>query len=323
MTQPPSRVSQLIDRLADIDGVELVADAPLVRATTLRIGGHAELLASVSTESALIEVVARLVGSQVPLHLLGLGSNLLVPDEGLAGLVVRLVDDFKDYQVTGERVTVGAAMPLALLANRLTKQGLLGLEALSGFPSSVGGAVFMNAGCYGTEIKDVLISTRVLRLDGRVEELRVADLEPGYRCTNLHGTGAMVMSARFQLERGDGEAALAHIKELNAKRWASLPSGKPTAGSIFRNPEGDYAGRLIEACGLKGHRIGGAALSEKHANVIVNLGEAKAEDVFGLMAEAYRRVKGQFGIELHPEVVLAGSLSERWWREVVVRSESA
>jgi UDP-N-acetylmuramate dehydrogenase len=143
-------------------------------------------------------------------------------------------------------------------ARRAAKAGLGGLEALSGFPSTVGGAVFMNAGCYGTEIKDVLVSARVVTRDGQRQRISISELEPSYRKTNLGRSRAIVTRAHFALTPGDPKTLLARIDELNAKRWASLPSGQPNAGSIFKNPPGDYAGRLIEACGLKGARRGGA-----------------------------------------------------------------
>jgi UDP-N-acetylmuramate dehydrogenase len=209
-------------------------------------------------------------------------------------------------------VRAGGAVPLPRLARSTAQRGFLGLEAFSGFPSSVGGAVVMNAGCYGVEIKDVLISTTVLDRDGSRRRYRTAELAPSYRRTALQGAGVVVASATFQLRPGDASAAIARIEELNRKRWASLPSGLPNAGSIFRNPEGDHAGRLIEAAGLKGRRSGGAQISPKHANVIVNVRDARADDVLALMMLARTAVREAFGIELVPEIVLEGSLRERW-----------
>jgi UDP-N-acetylmuramate dehydrogenase len=188
----------------------------------------------------------------------------------------------------------------------------VGLEALTGFPSTVGGGVYMNAGCYGTEIKDLLVAATVVDRAGAVRRLSTAELRAGYRSTALQDTGTVVTRAVLRLRRGDPAQALARIEELNAKRRASLPSGHPNAGSIFKNPPGDYAGRLIEACGLKGKTAGGAQVSPHHANVIVNLGAARADDVLALMAEARREVARRFGVALEPEVVLLGSLRRRW-----------
>jgi UDP-N-acetylmuramate dehydrogenase len=302
--------------LAAIPGLRARAGVELARYTTFRIGGPARLLAEVSSQRALSAVlrVARVAGISV--QPLGLGSNVLIPDLGLECVVVRLVGGLRGQRIHGSMVWAGAGLPLGQLARRTAQRGLLGLEALSGFPSTVGGAVFMNAGCYGTEIKDVLVAATVLDADGRRRRMSVVELEPGYRSTILQRTGGFIASALFRLRPGDGVAALARIDELNAKRWASLPSGVPNAGSIFKNPPGDFAGRLIEACGLKGRRIGGAEISEKHANVIVNRGGASANDVLDLMIEAYRAVRAQYGVALAPEIVLTGSLRRRW-NEVV------
>jgi len=248
----------------------------------------------------------------VALEVLGLGSNVLVPDEGLGGVILRLAGDLKRVRIRGRRVSAGGGAALAQVARKAAKAGLAGLEALSGFPSTVGGGVFMNAGCYGTEIRDVLVSARVVERSGARRRMATAELEPRYRSTNLEQSRAIVVRALFELLPGDWRALVARIDELNAKRRAALPSGQPNAGSIFKNPPGDYAGRLIEAVGLKGERRGGAAISERHANVIVNLGGARAEDVLALMAEAHRRVAARFGVELEPEVVLLGGLASRW-----------
>ena len=197
------------------------------------------------------------------------------------------------------------------MARRAAKAGLAGLEALAGFPSTVGGAVHMNAGSYGAEIQDVLVSARVVELDGTRRRLPTAALEPAYRSTILKRTGAIVTRALFELAPGDAQQLVARIDELNAKRWASLPSGVPNAGSIFKNPPGDFAGRLLEACGLKGASEGGARVSDKHANVIVNAGGATAADVLALMARMRSAVAARFGIPLEPEIVLLGGLRRR------------
>jgi UDP-N-acetylmuramate dehydrogenase len=170
----------------------------------------------------------------------------------------------------------------------------------------------MNAGCYGTEIRDVLGWASLVDPDGGRRTVGAEELEPGYRRTNLQGTATIVTAACFDLRAGDAVAAVARIDELNRKRWASLPSGVANAGSIFKNPPGDHAGRLIEACGLKGAVHGGAEISPKHANVIVNRGGARAADVLRLMHDARHAVRRQFGIELVPEVILAGSLARGW-----------
>jgi len=310
--EPRRAAREIAPALEAITGITVRWDAPLASLTTLRIGGPAEALATVVTQRALVAVLRLARAEGVPLRLLGLGSNVLYPDQGVDGVVLRLGGVFTRTRLVQDRLRAGGAVPLPRLARSTAARGLLGLEAFSGFPSSVGGAVVMNAGCYGVEIKDVLVSATGVDRDGRRRRYRVADLEPSYRRTVLQGSGVVVASATFQLRTGDAPEALARIDELNRKRWASLPSGLPNAGSIFRNPAGDYAGRLIEAVGLKGRRSGDAQISPKHANVIVNLGGARADDVLELMIFARRTVLDATGVALEPEIVLEGSLRERW-----------
>lgn len=319
MSVPVGGVAGLVEELAGTPGLELVRDEPLAGHTTLRIGGPAEVWARVGTDEALATLVRAVRRQRTPFVVLGLGSNVLMPDEGLAGVVARLEGDLTAVRVEGTRVEVGAAVPLAQLARRMAAEGLVGLEALSGFPSTVGGAVVMNAGCYGTEIVDVLESCVVVTAEGDVRLLAVADLEASYRATALQGSGSIVTRATLRLTTGDAAAALERMEELNRRRRASLPSGLPNAGSIFKNPPGDYAGRLIEACGLKGRIEGRAQISPRHANVIVNLGGATAADVLGLMMTAREAVARRFGVRLEPEVVLAGSLGVRWRQGAAAR----
>lgn len=305
-------VSALAARLASVRGLTLKPAEPLARHTTFKIGGPAELLVEVGTERALSGLLAAVREAGAPFHLLGLGSNVLFPDAGLPGVVARLGKGFKRVRFGKASVMAGGALALPTLARQTARRGLSGLEALCGFPSTVGGAVWMNAGCYGTEIKDVLVWAWLVEGDGTRRRIGVEELDAGYRSTALQGTGAIVTRASFRLKPADAAAATARIEELNAKRWASLPYGVGNAGSIFKNPPGDYAGRLIEACGLKGKERGAAAISPKHANVIVNLGGAKADDVLALMLEARAAVRERFGVELKPEVILAGEPGERW-----------
>ena len=278
----------------------------------MKIGGPAEMFVEVATDRALVELLRIVHEEEAPLQLLGLGSNVLVPDEGIDGVVVRLTGGFRNVRVHGDQVTAGAAVPMGQLARRTASLGLSGLEALSGFPSTVGGAVFMNAGSYGSEICDLLLRATVLGTNGQRRKVSSGELEPAYRATNLSGSGEIVVRATLQLEPGDPQTSLGRIDELNRRRWKALPSGLPNAGSIFRNPEGDFAGRLIESVSLKGEQLGGARISEKHANVIVNAGGASATDVLDLMLLAYRKVQDEFSIRLEPEVILAGVLRKRW-----------
>ncbi len=305
----------LLSRLRAIPGLELRPGEPLNRYTTFRIGGPAELLARVRSERALRRLLETLSAAGAPCQVLGLGSNVLIPDEGLPGVILQLAGGFRRVRIEGTAAEAGGAVALGRLAKLTAEAGLAGLEALSGFPSTVGGAVYMNAGCYGTEIRDVLDWATVVERDGRRRRLTTGDLRPAYRRTALEGTGAIVTRARFALAAGDPAALLARIEELNRRRWGSLPTGRPNAGSIFRNPEGDYAGRLVERCGLRGLGRGGARISPKHGNVIVNESAATAADVLELMLAARQAVLARFGVELEPELVLTGSLARRWRHE--------
>jgi len=295
-----------------VPGLTARSAQPLARLTTLRIGGPAELLVEAASARAVGAAVRACRETGTPLLVVGLGSNVLVPDEGLDGVVLRLTGDLRRARVRGSRISAGGGIPLAQVARRAARAGLAGLEALSGFPSTVGGAVRMNAGAYGTEMRDVLRSVLVIDRDGERRRLAVEELGAGYRRTRLCESGEIVVRALFELAPGDPRELLARIEELNAKRWKALPSGVPNAGSIFRNPAGDFAGRLIEACGMKGRRQGGAAISERHANVIVNEGGATARDVLALMRAARDEVATRFGVELEPEVVLVGRLRVEW-----------
>jgi len=313
--------SELANRLQAIHGVRALVDEPLARHTTFRIGGPADLFLEIGGIRSLRRVVALLNQQQVQIHLLGLGSNLLVPDAGLDGAVLRLTGHLTHYRIWDSKVTAGAGLSLAQLARFTAERGLVGMEALTGFPSTVGGAVWMNAGCYGTEIRDVFVAATVVDRTGGKRRIGLEELGPSYRATRLQGTGAIVAAATFQLRKGNAAAAMARVAELNAKRRATSPPGR-TAGSIFKNPPGDYAGRLVEACGLKGRAVGGARISRQHANVIVNEAGARAADVLALMQLAYGEVRARFGVRLQPEVVLAGSLA-RDWRQIEESSQSS
>jgi UDP-N-acetylmuramate dehydrogenase len=304
--------SSLLEALADQPGLVLTEREELSRRTTFRIGGSAEIFAEVASEEALSALLAEVDLLDAPFFFLGLGSNVLVPDEGLPGVVAQLGGGFGRIDFDGVNVRAGGAASLSKLARAATSRGLLGLEALAGFPSTVGGAVRMNAGSYGSEICDVLTTVRVVDRRGQAATLAVEDLGAGYRTTRLQEVGQIVVEARFRLRRGDADAASARIAELNRKRWQSLPSGSAHAGSVFRNPVSSSAGKLIDECGLKGISVGGAQISPKHGNVIVNTGSGRAADVLELMVRAYEAVASEFNVLLEPEVVLAGSLQQEW-----------
>jgi UDP-N-acetylmuramate dehydrogenase len=290
--------------LAERDGAVL-PDEPLARHTTLRIGGPARRYCRVRTEEGLSQVLAAAREAGEPLALLGMGSNVLAADEGFPGWVVRLEGDFLELAVEGERLVAGGGAALGGACAAAARAGLSGLESISGIPSSMGGAVRINAGAYGGEIFQVLESVRLVARDGSRRVAAAAEIPHGYRWTKLCETGEIVAQVTLRLAPASREVIEENTRVVRERRRGALP-GEPNAGSIFKNPPGDYAGRLIEACGLKGERRGGAEISTRHANVIVNLGGARAADVLALMELMRDSVRDRFGVTLAPEVEFLG-----------------
>lgn len=293
------------------DEGSILENEPLARHTTWWIGGPARWFARVRSEAGLSRVLAEASRSGVPVALLGMGSNILVADAGFPGYVLRLEGEFLkidvdvDGQVEGARVTAGGGAALGGLCAAAARAGLSGIEAISGIPSSIGGAVRINAGAYGGEIFDVLESVRLVGRDGSRREVPAAAIAHGYRWSQLIETREIVAAAVLRLTPASREEIAAKTRTVAERRRGALPS-EPNAGSVFKNPEGDYAGRLIEACGLKGERSGDALVSPRHANVIVNTGAARAEDVLVLMRRMRDAVREKFGVTLMPEVEMLG-----------------
>lgn len=290
--------------LAPEDG-DILADEPLARHTTWRIGGPAKAYCRIKTEHGLSSVLGAASASGQPLALLGMGSNVLAADEGFPGWVVRLEGSFLSVSIEGTKLTAGGGAALGGVCAAAARAGLSGLEAISGIPSSMGGAVRINAGAYGGEIFDVLESVRLVSRTGQARAALAAEIPHGYRFTKLIETGEIVASVVLALKPAPREEIEAKTRAVADKRRGALPS-EPNAGSVFKNPPGDYAGRLIEACGLKGARQGGAVVSERHANVVVNAGGARAVDVLSLMKRMRDAVRTKFGVTLVPEVELLG-----------------
>ncbi len=277
--------------------------------TTFRVGGPAEWLATPRSLADLQASLAWAKAQSLPVTLLGAGSNLLVSDQGLPGLVIctrylRQADFDRD---TG-RVTAAAGEPMATLAWKAAKYGCTGLEWMVGIPGTVGGAVVMNAGAHGSDTAAILVATEVLNPDGSIATLAADDLAYRYRTSVLQGDPRIVLSATFQLQPG-GDAQVikaATAADLNQRR-ATQPYHLPSCGSVFRNPRPHSAGQLIEAAGLKGFQIGQAQIAERHANFILNLGGATATDIFNLIRHAQSVIEGQHSIQLRPEVQILGT----------------
>ena len=291
--------------------VEILVAEPMKNHTTFRIGGPADALALPKTPEEVAEVVRFCHEHAQPYYVLGNGSNLLVSDEGYRGLVLQLYRNFNDIQVNGETITVQSGAMLAAVARTAYQTGLTGLEFASGIPGTIGGAVVMNAGAYGVEMKKVLKEVTVLTKEGEVLVIPAKALELGYRTSVIPKNGWIVLGAVLQLKKGDQEQILARMEELKEQRITKQPLDLPSAGSTFKRPEGYFAGKLIMDAGLRGFTVGGAQVSEKHCGFVVNRGNATAADVWELICEVKRRVKEMTGVELEPEVKLLGDFPQR------------
>ena len=274
------------------------------RHTSLRVGGPADTFVRVTSEDDLRGAIAVARQHELPTFLLGGGTNLLVADRGIRGVVIE--NAWSDATVEGDLVIAASGTPTAHVAAVAARAGLLGLEWMATVPGTVGGAVHGNAGAFGTETADVIVDAELMDLNGDSWTATRTDLGYAYRTSALQGTPIVVVRARFRATVGDRETAVRRIKDMANERAAKQPLAQPNTGSIFRNPPGDHAGRLIEAAGLKGHRLGGAMVSEKHANFIVNADGATAAQIRDLMRLCQREVKERFGIDLIPEVELVG-----------------
>lgn len=309
-----SEDSPLVHDLASLVGARLKLDEPLARYTSMKIGGPADYFIEIDTRAALAQVLIALGRHQVAICLLGNGSNMLISDRGVRGAVVRLTGEFKkiDWREVGEQVEVevGAAYAVTQLVRQAVRKGYAGLEFAEGIPGSVGGALVMNAGAYGSEFEKVVERVEAVDFAGAAVTLSRAQMTFSYRDSRLPA-GLVVTQVTLRLRREEAAQVNAKLSELVGKRKSSQPSGLPNSGSMFRNPPGDFAGRLIEAAGLKGQRVGQAQIALRHANFIVNLGGAKATEVRQLMELAQSVVRRRFNIDLIPEVKFVGEWPER------------
>ena len=300
----------------------LLQDEPMKKHTTFRIGGPADYYAE-PDKSQISKLIEMAKACDMPVTVIGNGSNLLVGDKGIRGLVIGIGKGLSEIEVTeavaqqstaqdltaqdnGHIITAGAGAILAAVAAKAAEASLSGLEFASGIPGSVGGAVVMNAGAYGGEMKDVLESVTVLTDEGKIIELGRNELELGYRTSVIAKKGYIVLGAVLKLERGDGEKIKTYMDELKEKRVTKQPLEYPSAGSTFKRPEGYFAGKLIEDAGLRGFQVGGAQVSEKHCGFVINRDHATAADIMELMRQVQIRVKENSGVDLEPEVKRLG-----------------
>lgn len=275
--------------------------------TSWHIGGEAEKLYWPLNLTDLQQFLKTLPETE-PLTWLGLGSNVLVSDEGIPGTTIITQGVLKEMELRGDTVRAEAGLSCAQVARFAAKNNLIGGEFLAGIPGTVGGALFMNAGAFGGETWDIVISVDTIDRHGVITHRSKDEFEYGYRYTKGLKENEWFVATYFQLQPGDGKTGLEKIKTLLERRAETQPTGEPSCGSTFRNPEGDYAARLIEACGLKGFRIGDMEVSPKHANFLINTGEATAHQALALVKHLQARVKEKFGVALHPEFKWLGRL---------------
>jgi UDP-N-acetylmuramate dehydrogenase len=291
-----------------LGGERIHFDCPMAQYTTFRVGGPAEAVYETDDLEGLQRVIIYLNREQIPYVVVGRGSNLLVKDEGLEGLVIILRGSLASVKrdTTDDLVLIGGGgLALSDLLVHCRSFGLGGLEFLAGIPGTVGGAIAMNAGAFGKEIGGRVREVHTLNATGDVMVRRRSDLNFSYRMLQME-TGSVIVASRLELDLESQETVAARISSYLKRRKETQPIEYPSAGSVFKNPPHDYAGRLIEQVGLKGKKIGGAMISEKHANYIVNTGSATAKDILALMSLAQEKVMGETGVRLDPEVLVAG-----------------
>lgn len=285
---------------------QLLVAEPMSKHTSFRIGGPADLLAMPQDEAELAALLAKAGEQAVPITLMGNGSNLLVRDKGIRGLVIKLGNMLSDIAVCGSNIIFGSGVSLAMASKKAAELGLSGMEFAVGIPGSIGGAVYMNAGAYDGEMANVVTKVRVMDALGNVRELGAEELDFAYRHTALQGSNLIVTAVTVELQQGDKEAILAKMADFSNRRITKQPLELPSAGSMFKRPVGYYAGTLIDQTGLKGYTVGGAQVSEKHAGFVVNVGGATAADVLQLISDVQEKVFAAHGVRLESEVLLLG-----------------
>ena len=304
---------KIVEQIKKICGSEKVFEkVKLSEYTSFKTGGPADCLVRPSSIDELKAVIEFVREKDIPYYVIGNGTNMLVSDDGFKGVIIALKDLNGDivFKDTDERdkvmVLAYAGCTLARLSSEAASKGLQGTEFASGIPGSIGGAVVMNAGAYGGEIKDILEYADVLDEAGKVVRLSNSELKFGYRRSIIQEKNYIVLSVAFVLKRGDEKAIKAEIRELNERRREKQPLEYPSAGSTFKRPEGYFAGKLIEDSGLKGYRIGDAQVSEKHCGFVVNRGKASSEDIYELIGNVIATVYEKTGVQLEPEIKLLG-----------------
>lgn len=297
----------LYQELCGILGEENVfTKEPMSRHTTFRAGGPADFFVTPEKEGQVRKTLFLLKEARVPCYIMGNGSNLLVGDRGYRGVILQICKKMNRIGIQDTVIQAQAGALLSKIAAEAQAKGLTGFEFASGIPGSLGGAVMMNAGAYGGEMKQVLTQAQVLNASGEIEDVLAEEMELGYRSSVFSRNGGVILSASIQLEPGDPPAIQSRMEELKFLRTSKQPLEYPSAGSTFKRPEGYFAGKLIQDAGLRGFQVGGAQVSEKHCGFVINKDQATAMDIRSLMEQVSEKVYAQFGVRLEPEVKLIG-----------------
>ena len=297
----------MLEKLQKLIGeAKVLANEPMASHTTFRIGGPADYFVMPETVEELRDILALCKEEGLPYFILGNGSNLLVGDKGFRGVVIQLYKNFDGLSIEGTKVTAKSGAMLIRVAKEAGKAGLTGLEFASGIPGTIGGAMVMNAGAYGGEMKDVVTAVTVLTKDGDIKTLTGSEMNFRYRGSVVEDEGYIVLETVMELKEGNLEEIQARIDELSLQRRTKQQIEYPSAGSTFKRPEGYFAGKLIQDTNLRGYQVGGAQVSEKHCGFVINAGGATAADVMQLMQDVSDKVNAQFGVTLEPEVKRIG-----------------
>lgn len=296
-------MGKLIEQLVDISGEQnVLQNEPMKRHTTFRIGGPCDIFIKPRSIEEIRQIIEVVKENKVPYYVVGNGSNLLVSDDGYRGVIINLFNNFSDITVEGNTITASAGALLGKIGYTALKNSLTGFEFATGIPGTLGGAVVMNAGAYGGEMKDVLSEVTVLTKEGELLTLKADELELGYRTSIIAKKDYIVLEGKIQLKPGEPDKIKAIIDDLAFRRRDKQPLEYPSAGSTFKRPKDNFAGKLIMDAGLRGYTSGGAMVSDKHCGFVINKGDATCEDVIKLTDHVKEEVKNQFGIELELEV---------------------
>lgn len=289
-----------------LDKEDILVDEPMSKHISFRVGGPADILVKPKTEDEIKNIVAFAKKENIPYLIIGNGSNLLIKDGGIRGIVIKIAENFNEFNIEGKNVVAQSGAMLSFMGKAIMRNNLSGFEFAAGIPGTLGGAIAMNAGAYGGEMKDIVKSVRLIDSKGNIVELSNEEMEFAYRKSLLSKEEYIVLSATIELQEGNYDEIKDIMKDLTSKRVTKQPLNLPSAGSTFKRPEGHFAAKLIEDSGLKGLTLRGAQVSDKHCGFVVNLGEAKAKDILDLIYVVKSTVYSKFGVMLEEEVKILG-----------------